>query len=180
VARAPLHERDEVATRDAHGRVADPLQVRARQQEGVAAAAGVFDQAVAVADRVHGVAGQAAQIADALAERGRARVGVASRREEQRVAAADADVFVVPVARIQALVGMAAQEAGERVAHVCGGAVAGKVDPSAGGAARRRACGAAEGVVVHRVAGQETAKTLDPPLDSHASNVRPPGLSRPE
>jgi hypothetical protein len=67
--------------------VADALARGGGQQERVAAAAGVFGQAVAPADDVHAVAGEAAEIADALGERARASIRVRPRGEEQRVAA---------------------------------------------------------------------------------------------
>ena len=81
--------------------------------------AGIFGKAVTRGGEVHAVSEQPAQVAHFLAEpRGRC-VGIAVGMEEQRMSALHADIIVVTVANRETFVGVVAEEAGERVTHMC-------------------------------------------------------------
>jgi hypothetical protein len=151
VAGTVLHEPDEVPGQDAHRGMPDAPEARGVQQEGVAAAARIFGESAATADYVDRVAGQAAKIAHPLGEGPGSGVRVRRALEQQRVAAADADVFVVAVSLGRALVRVVSEETRQRVADTRRTAVPAEKARIAAHAAARLTLAAREGAVVHGV-----------------------------
>jgi hypothetical protein len=171
---AAFHVGHAVPSRHAHQRVADAPPAAPRQQERVAAAAGVFGEPLPGADHVHGVAGEPAEVAHLLPERSRVSVGVGAALEQERVPTTDAHVFVVAVPRPGGRVGVMPEEAGERVPDAGGGSVFGQVRRSARVAAPRPGR-AREPPVVDRVAEHRARQ----PLPSHDPKVGTPGAAVP-
>jgi hypothetical protein len=168
-----LHEPDEVPGHDTHRGMPDAPQARGFQQEGVAAAARIFGESAATADHVDRVAGQAAEIAHPLREGPGYGVRVRRALEQQGVAAADADVFVVAVPRGRALVRVVSEETRQRVADTRRGAVPAEIARAAAYAAARPTLAAREGAVVYGV----TEHPARHPTPAHA--IQRTGRPRP-
>lgn len=81
--------------------------------ERMAAVAGVLDAAVALGDDVDAMAEETAQVADPLVEDPAAGIGIGVVAKQQRMAAAHAGIFGVPVSPADFLVGVVAEEAGQ-------------------------------------------------------------------
>jgi predicted phosphodiesterase len=86
-------------------------------EKRVAAVAGVLDKPVTHRDAVHPVTEQTAEIADFLLELSIRGVGIAVRREYERVSTLDADILVMLVAIGHAHVRMVAEKAGQGMAN---------------------------------------------------------------
>src|SRR5216117_162959 len=90
-----LDEDQAVPGHRADERMGDLGQAARREQERVPAAAGVFGEAVPLADDVHVMPEEVAEVADLLVEESRLRIGITPDGEEQGMAAAHARVLVV-------------------------------------------------------------------------------------
>src|SRR5258706_8870161 len=119
---AALDEDHAVSGHGADERMGHLGQAARREEERVPASAGVLGEALPLADHVHVMPEEVAQVADLLVEEGRIRVGITADGEEQGVAAADARVLVVTVAGARADVGVVTEEAAQDVAGGGGGA----------------------------------------------------------
>jgi hypothetical protein len=104
----------------------DDLQRRLRPQERVAAGTGVFGQPVPFAHAVHAMSEQAAQVTDLLWEGVLASMGIARLVEQEGVAAAFAEVLVMPFSSARTPVAVMPQETRQRVTDPRRAAVAGQ------------------------------------------------------
>ena len=127
VALTVRHEADAVRQEETPQRMADLPLSRGVLQEAVTAVAGIFDEPLARRDRGHAMAEQPARVSNLLGEARGSREPVGPRREDQRVAAAHADVFVHAAAIREAHVGVMAEEARHCVPDVSPAAVLGQI-----------------------------------------------------
>ena len=107
-----------VAAHDADGRVRDVSDVTLGLEKRVAAVARELAIAVAIADGVHVVPEEPAEVSDFLVEDGRFAIRVCVHAKQQRMTALHADIFSMVVALDQFFVSVMAKETRQRVPDV--------------------------------------------------------------
>ena len=115
VAVACPQESDRMAGQNADGRVSDLVDEAVILEERMTAEACIFSESVPQGDLADSMAEQAAQVTDLLPERRAPRIRIAVGLEQQRVTALRADVFMMPIAPGQWLVGVSTKEARQGV-----------------------------------------------------------------
>src|SRR5688572_22456637 len=107
-----------MAAHNADGRMSDVRHIQLGLEKRVAAVACELAIAVAIADHVHVVTEQSAEVADFLVENSRVPVRIRVGAKQQRVAALHADVLRVPVALDEFRIRVMAEKARQRMADV--------------------------------------------------------------